>query len=162
MKHITQILLDNGYNPYLFIKKTNWNKDAKRQSQNILEAHKDSVIFISGDFESEESAFYVPTTNINSFSSMRISGLSITFAKDRDFENTFVWGLREGGKPPTLISPRPEILVKKVDENGVYYENESFDDSMNLVLTNEDHSELFSILINKIPKIYNYDLTTKN
>ena len=56
-----------------------------------------------------------------------------------------VYGLHEVGKPPTLIYPRPRILVKR--EGRTY--NELYDDSMNLALQNESFDDILNAIFNR-------------
>ena len=42
--HITEILLADGYETYKFIVKSNWNKEAKKQAQRILDQNKKTVV----------------------------------------------------------------------------------------------------------------------
>jgi len=58
-----------------------------------------------------------------------------------DRKGVICFGLHESNKPPTLISPRPRISVTREryvnGEKVILIEDESFDDSMNLVLSEE-------------------------
>jgi len=54
-------------------------------------------------------------------------------------------GLHEHGKPPTLISPRPRILMYR---DG-YVFDEQHDDSMNAVLQKYSNEEIFEAMFNK-------------
>ena len=56
-----------------------------------------------------------------------------------------VYGLHEVGKPPTLIYPRPRILVKREDRTY----NELYDDSMNLALQNESFDDILNAIFDR-------------
>lgn len=81
-----------------------------------------------------------------------------------DRKNIICFGLCEKGKPPTLKSPRPKIRVKRFyDFNGekrIEIETERRDNSMNMVLMNEDPEEILKSLFNK-NIIFKYDTTKK-
>lgn len=66
-----------------------------------------------------------------------------------DRKGEICFGLHECGKPPTLISPRPRIEVKRVRENLEVIEDERYDDSMNVVLANVPHDEIFKAMYDK-------------
>ena len=79
-----------------------------------------------------------------------------------DRKGVICFGLHEVNKPPTLISPRPKISVKRErdfnDEKMIVIEDERFDDSMNLALSKEKPEQIFKALFD--PSIFfNYDLT---
>ena len=81
-------------------------------------------------------------------------------AEDRKKE--IVFGLREKDKPPTLISPRPKIRVKRfrtINEKQIeVIENQDFDDSMNIVLSKIDFEDIFKAMYdNSI--CFDFDLT---
>lgn len=67
--------------------------------------------------------------------------------KDRKGEICF--GLHEIGKPPTLISPRPRIEVKRIKDGEQVIEDELYDDSMNVVLKNITHKEILKAMYDK-------------
>ncbi|ENA1802937.1 hypothetical protein ABF179_002353 [Flavobacterium psychrophilum] len=158
--HITEILLADGYKTYKFIEKSNWNKDAKKQAQRILDQNKDIVVFKTGDINSDESSFHVPcgfnsiylTANYNC---MQNGGIAIFFVKDNDFENPFIFGLNEFGKQPTLIRPRPKIKYrffnKEFERESNY--DERMDDAMNFCLKSENHQDI----LNAIRNSFDYD-----
>lgn len=73
---------------------------------------------------------------------------------DKDFtwedrKGEIIFGLHEGGKPPTLISPRPRIEVKRIKEGNEVVEDEQCDDSMNVVLKNISHEEIFKAMYDR-------------
>jgi hypothetical protein len=79
-----------------------------------------------------------------------------------DRKGVICFGLHESNKPPTLISPRPRIRVTREryvnGEKEILIEDESFDDSMNLVLSEESPELILKALFdNSI--LFEYDLT---
>lgn len=79
-----------------------------------------------------------------------------------DRKKEIVFGLREKDKPPTLISPRPRIKVKRfitINEKQVeVLEDEKFDDSMNIVLSKIDFEKIFKAMYDK-SICFDFDLT---
>jgi hypothetical protein len=160
--HITEILLADGYETYKFIVKSNWNKDAKKQAQRILDQNEEeTVVFRNGDINSDESDFYVPcgfnsiylTANYNC---MQNSGTAIFFIKDKNFEKPYIFGLNEFGKQPTLIRPRPKIKYRHFNkelEREVDY-SERMDDAMNFCLKSEDHNDIINAITNGNSFVY--------
>lgn len=59
------------------------------------------------------------------------------------------FGLNEAGKPPTLISPRPRIEVKKLVNGEQVIENELLDDSMNVALSQLPAKEVYEALLDR-------------
>jgi len=164
MKNLIEILFEKGYKSYIRVEKSNWNKEAKKQAQRILEENE--VIFTEGNFNSDTSTFYVPTKfntfyHRSNYNTSRVGGLETHFVKDLDFDNAIVWGLHEYKKTPTLIYPRPNIRVKKYkDFNGIKalgIDDERSDDCMNLCLSKENHLDIFNNL--NTNHIFKYDLT---
>ena len=68
------------------------------------------------------------------------------------------FGLNEAGKPPTLISPRPRIEVKKLVNGKQIVENELSDDSMNVALSQLPAKEVYRALLDR-NIILKFDLT---
>lgn len=165
MQHITKILYEKGYKTYrygcIFL---NQNSSSKQQYKSII--NRNDLIFVKGNKTTSTSCFYYPfgsILNINGFSTAVVGGIDIRFVKDEDLENQIIWGLSQYGKPPTIIYPRPKINVKKHREfNGtkiMFIENESMDDSMNLLLEKVNHEKIFKAMFDK-SIIFNFDLTT--
>jgi hypothetical protein len=79
-----------------------------------------------------------------------------------DRESEICFGMCEVGKPPTLISPRPKITVKRErdfgDEKHIVTEDQYFDYSMNMVLMKEDPELIFDALFDS-SIFFHYDLT---
>lgn len=80
--------------------------------------------------------------------------------------NKVTWGLNEHKKPPTLLHPRPKIILKRKYEgkNDIIFENEIeilselYDDAMNFCLQKESHEEIFKAMFDK-SIVFEYDLT---
>ena len=103
------------------------------------------------------------------FSTMVSGGIDVRYIKgDREI----IYGLAEHKKPPTLISPRPRISVKRnrdlfnFDENGnkikvgsdVWVYNEDYTDSMTLCMQMENHEDILKAMYDD-SIIFKYDLT---
>lgn len=73
-----------------------------------------------------------------------------------------VFGLHERHRPPTLISPRPRITIQREREiNGekvTVFEDETLDDSMNVLLTKIDNEDIYDALYDDSIKFF-IDLT---
>lgn len=160
MKHFTDILIEKGYLPYrcscVF---PNQNTSAKSQNDLILNnKEKYKVIFTSGD-EKNGTFFFKSKQPYYDFSTMRVGGVSTFWIKDNDFKNAIVWGLNTIGKPPTLITPRPEVKIKKINQdNEIYYLNKYDDDAINYLLSSEDSLIIYNAIVNKNRDFY-FDLT---
>jgi hypothetical protein len=48
-----------------------------------------------------------------------------------------------------LISPRPRIEIKRIKEGREVIENEQYDDSMNVVLKDISHEEIFKAMYDR-------------
>lgn len=180
--HITKLLYDKGYETYRYVFSfPGQNASAKEQVKHLMK--RKDLIFREGSRTTDICAFYYPfgsILKINDFSTMVVGGLDIRFVKDGDFENPIVWGLNEYNSPPTIVYPRPRIIVKRVrkqsstyrrvsmkgveiikridPKNYISIENELRDDSMNLVLEKEDSELIFEALYDS-SIIFKYDLT---
>lgn len=106
---------------------------------------------------------YIPKTD-NVFLDKIKKGKKVT---DEDFtwndrKNEICFGLHEANKPPTLIYPRPKIRVKRnITIDGVKHvvvENETFDNSMNLVLSKENPEKILKFMFDE-NLCFSYDLT---
>jgi hypothetical protein len=92
----------------------------------------------------------VPCTNPYDYSTMREGGLDVRLIKG---DSIFTIGLHEHKKPPTLISPRPRILIHKtivvdsVEKDIVI--NEHDDDAMNFVLKEVECEDIFNAIHDK-------------
>jgi len=76
--------------------------------------------------------------------------------KDRNGE--IIFGLNQFNKPPTLVSPRPRIRVKRVVNGDVVIQDESLDDSMNIALRLLPLDDIFNAMYDS-SKILEIDLT---
>ncbi len=89
----------------------------------------------------------VPCANPYDYSTMREGGLDVRLIKG---DSIFTIGLHEHKKPPTLISPRPKILIQKtiivdsVKKDIVI--NEIEDDAMNVVLKEVECEDIFKAI----------------
>lgn len=100
-----------------------------------------SYRYISGE--------YIPN-NINDYSTMVEGGLDIRYIKDGDKSKQIIFGLHEKGKPATLITPRPNIIVKIKDSEGkVTFINHNFDDAMNICLKEEPANKIYEAMYDK-------------
>jgi len=92
----------------------------------------------------------VPCVNPYYYSTMREGGLDVRLIKG---DSTFVYGLHEFKKPPTLISPRPRIQVyKTIVVDSIKKDiviNEIEDDAMNIVLKEIEHEQIFKAIQDK-------------
>ena len=79
----------------------------------------------------------------------------ITF---EDRKNEIVFGLSEKDKPPTLISPRPRIKIKRSINGNTVFDYENMDDSVNIVLSKENHGKILNAMYDK-NIVFEYDLT---
>jgi hypothetical protein len=150
MKHFTTYLIELGYEPWRYTSiYSNQNADAKNQAQQILKnREKYEVVFVKGD-EKEGDFYFKSTQPYYDFSSMRIGGIATYWVKDKDFNNSIIWGLREMDKPPTLIKPRPKIERYITENSTVFSFTEQSDDSMNMCLQKESPEKIYEALFNK-------------
>lgn len=98
-------------------------------------------------FRSTSKGLVPDTGNPMEFSSMVEGGIATIWMKE-GFPN-IVWGLSEYGKPPTLISPKPLVLI-----DGCWRLD---DDAINHCLSKEAHEELFKNIIDKTEKMFYYE-----
>ena len=162
--HITELLIEKGYKPYRFLIKSNWNKEAKKEAQTILNQNKDTVIFKNGDSQSDESSFYVPysfnyiylSANYNV---MKVGGTDVRFIKDKDFTKEFIFGLNELNNPPTLIYPRPNIRFSYYDplRNSILTVSEKHDKAMNHCLNVEKAEDIIKAIEENL--MFEYDVS---
>lgn len=132
MTQFEQMLLDKGYIKHIL--------NCKTMKFEVAKGHAISTM-------ANLNYRYINETDTNLLSKIA-DGKSVIdkyfTCEDRNGEICF--GLREVGKPPTLISPRPRIEVKRIKEGNVVIENEQHDDSMNVVLRSTSHNEIFQIM----------------
>jgi len=93
---------------------------------------------------------YFHNSNLNVLKKIEL-GKSVMDAdftwEDRKGEICF--GLHELGKPPTLISPRPRIEIKRINNKKEVIENERSDDSMNIILKTFSLEEILVAMYDK-------------
>lgn len=95
----------------------------------------------------------VPDSGNVSFLTMKHGGLDIRYVKEGS--PNIIYGLREHGKPPTLISPRPNITVLN-DRYEYGFITQERDDAMNICLQKEKVEDIFKAMFdNKIKFEYN-------
>ena len=135
MTQFEQMLLDKGYIKHIL--------DRKTMKFEIAKGH-----IISTVTNLDHRYFQNTDTNILQKIATGKSVIDKDFTwEDRKGEICF--GLREVGKPPTLISPRPRIEVKRIKDGKELVENEKYDDSMNVVLKDIPHEEIFKAMYDK-------------
>jgi len=165
MKHLLEIIIENGYEPYRYaITFPDQNASSKLEINRILsnkEKYK-AVIFIKGKYT---HIYFKDNYSINDFSSMRCGGMAVFFIKNNDFEKPIIWGLYEGDKPPTLITPKLNIEYERIkfyptlNKEFKEFLNGNNQDSIEMVLKNENHNFIFDNLYTN--HLFKYD-TTKN
>ena len=135
MTQFEQMLLDKGYIKHILNCKTMKFETAKRHT-------------ISTMVNINHRYFHKTDENILQKIANGESVMEEDFTwEDRKGEICF--GLHERGKPPTLISPRPRIEVKRIKDSKEVIENEQYDDSMNVVLKYIPHEEIFKAMYDK-------------
>jgi len=135
MTQFEQMLLDKGYIKHIL--------NCKTMKFEIAKGHTISTV-------TNLDHRYFQNTDTNILQKIA-SGKSVI---DKDFtwedrKGEICFGLREVGKPPTLISPRPRIEVKRIKDGKELVENEQYDDSMNVVLKDIPHEEIFKAMYDK-------------
>lgn len=148
MTNFEQFLISKGYIMFAF--------DAKEMKYYKPKEHIISTMFNLGHI-------YVHESNTDFLNSI-YKGTRVTEEefKNIDISKNIIFGLREKDKPCTLICPRPNIRVKRYREiDGVQTEveeNQLYDDSMNIVLSQIDCEIIFKAMYN--PSIcFEFDLT---
>lgn len=135
MTQFEQMLLDKGYIKHIL--------NFKTMKFEIAKGHTISTI-INLDHR------YFHKTDENVLHKIAI-GKSV-MEKDftwEDRKGEICFGLHEAGKPPTLIFPRPRIEVKRIKGGREVIENEQDDDSMNVVLKDIPHEEIFKAMYDR-------------
>lgn len=147
-----------------------------------FEKYLEQIGYIKHAFDSSKMQYYIPERHIISTMSNlahvyihstdsvllgKISqGKKVTSDKESDLitfadrTKEIVFGLHEHGKPPTLITPRPNIKVKRKEivdgvEQVVTY-TELFDDSMNVALSKQTPEEIYNAMYNE-SIVFEYD-----
>lgn len=98
-----------------------------------------------GDYELAQSHHISTITNID-----------YRYIKNNDFNNPIIFGLHVNKKPPTLIYPRPNMVL--INANGIHdYTIRRFsDDYMNRILRDNPPHEVYNALFDKT-KIYKFN-----
>lgn len=139
MKHLLEIIRENGYKPYrcgVIFK--NQNASSKEQNKYIIEKY--DCIFTKGD-KNNGTFYFKPNYSENDFSSMRVGGLATFYVKDKNFDKPIIWGLSEISKPPCLITPKLNINVLSLKNESLSPQTQT-----ELVLQNYDHQFIFDNL----------------
>jgi hypothetical protein len=99
----------------------------------------------------KEQGFIMKSGTYPNFSTAMPGGVRSFF--EHSDGRSFVWGLNQQGKPPTLIWPRPKIIkrvertIYKIGSSEkieiIFNANESEDDLMNELLQKIPHDEIF-------------------
>jgi hypothetical protein len=131
MTQFEQTLLDKGY-----IKHT---LNCKTMKFEIAKGHTISTMV------NIDHRYFHNTDNVLQKIAIQKSVMDHDFTAD-DRKGEICFGLNEFGKPPTLISPRPIIDVKRIRDGIEVFENEQYDDSMNVVLKDISHEEIFKAM----------------
>lgn len=132
MTKFEQMLLDIGYIKYVL--------NAKTMKFEVAKYH-----IISTSQNLDHRYFHNSDENILQKISIGKSLMEKDFTwEDRKGEICF--GLHESNKPPTLISPRPRIEVKRMINGKEVIEDERYDNSMNIVLKEIDHYYIFKAM----------------
>ena len=147
MTTFEQMLLDNGYIKYILNCKSMKFEKAKGHILSTM-SNLDHIYFHKDDLNVLQK--------INDGKSIMDKDFT---SKDRKGEICF--GLHEVGKPPTLISPRPRIKVKRIMCGKEYIETEKCDNSMNIVLSKYSSDEIYKAMYNK-NICFEIDLTINN
>jgi len=135
MTKFEQMLLDKGYIKHILNCKTMKFEMAKGHT-------------ISTMVNLDHRYFHNTDTNIL----QKIASRKSVLEEDFTWENRkgeICFGLNQVGKPPTLIKPRPRIEVKRIKEGREVIENEQYDDSMNVVLKDISHEEIFKAMYDR-------------
>jgi hypothetical protein len=146
MTRFEQMLLDKGYLKYVI--------NCKTMRYEVAKGHIISTIMnIDHRYIHKTDMIFLQKAN-----NLSVMDESFTW-EDRKGEICF--GLHEAGKPPTLIFPRPRIEVKRIINGKEVIENEQLDNSINVVLNNIPHEEIFKAMWDK-SICFKIDLTSDN
>lgn len=135
MAQFEQMLLDKGYIKHIL--------NCKTMKFDIAKGHT-----ISTMVNLDHRYFHNTDENILQKIASGKSVMEEDFTWD-DRKGEICFGLRQVGKPLTLISPRPRIEVKRIKDDKEVVENEQYDDSMNVVLKDIPHEEIFKAMYDK-------------
>jgi hypothetical protein len=135
MTQFEQMLLDKGYIKYIL--------NCKTMKFEVAKGHT-----ISSMVNLDHRYFHNTDTNIL----QKIESGKSVMEKDftwEDRKGEICFGLNEVGKPPTLISPRPRIEIKRIKNDCVVIENEQYDNSMNIVLKEILNDKIFKAMYDR-------------
>lgn len=135
MTQFEQMLLQKGYLKYIL--------NGLTMKFEIAEAH-----HVSTMVNLDHRYFHHTDENIL----RKIASGKSVLEKDftwHDRKGEICFGLHEAEKPPTLISPRPRIKVKRIKNGKHITENEERDDSMNAALLHMPHEQIFEAMYDK-------------
>ena len=135
MTQFEQMLLDKGYIKHIL--------NCKQMKFEIAKEH---TISTMGNLD--HIYFHNSDTNVLQKIASGKSIMEEDFTRE-DRKGEICFGLYEAGRPPTLISPRPKIEVKRIKEGKEVVENEQYDDSMNVVLKDIPHKEIFEAMYDR-------------
>lgn len=147
MTQFEQMLLDKGYIKHVL--------NCKTMKFEIAKGHA-----ISTMVNLDHRYFHEKDENIL----RKIASGKSVMEKDftwEDRKGEICFGLHESGKPPTLISPRPRIKIKRIKDGKELIEDEQWDDCMNVVLKDIPHEEIFKAMYDK-SICFEIDLTLTN
>ncbi len=137
MTAFEQFLIKKGYIKYIF--------DCSNGRLNIAKGHTIStMVNLDHRYIHESNKTFIDKIN---------KGFSVfkdEFTKE-ELWSTIIFGLNERHRPPTLISPRPTIKLKKIvkdSEGGEYmtFETQDRDDAMNIILDKIDFETIFKAM----------------
>lgn len=134
MTKFENYLIENGYIKYIINHKTNKFELAKGHT-------------ISAMTNIDHRYFHQSDENVLKKISEGKSILDKDFTWD-DRRGEICFGLHEKDKPATLIYPRPKIIVKRKKGEKEVIENQTYDDSMNVVLSNISHDDILEAMYN--------------
>jgi hypothetical protein len=135
MTKFEQMLLDKGYLKFVLNCKTMKYEEATGHT-------------ISTMVNLDHRYFHSSDTNVLQKIATGKSVMDEDFTWE-DREGEICFGLHEAGRPPTLISPRPRIRIKRINEGREVVETEIRDDSMNIVLKEFQHEEIYKAMYDK-------------
>lgn len=139
MTRFEGFLIDKGYGMYAF--------DCKE-----MKYYKPKTYILSSMVNLVHS--YIHNSDFNLLDKIN-KGKSVM---DKDFtwedrKGEICFGLREAGKPPTLICPRPKIRIQKTIIKGSFKRDiiitEEWDDAMNIVLKEIEYEDIFKAMFDK-------------
>ena len=130
-----QMLLNKGYIKYIL--------NCKTMKFEVAEGH-----IISTMLNIDHRYFHNADENILQKIASGKSVMEEDFTLD-DRSGEICFGLHENGKPPTLISPRPKIEIKRIRDGKEVIEDEQYDDSMNIVLRDVPCEDIFKAMYDK-------------